>query len=169
MSRAEVRLRRIESHADLAPATALARAFGDWATERIEVDLGIVVPPEADHPTSVLHDLIASGGRLYVAEIDGESVGVGDLKLLTSTTGEIKRMFVRTEARGLGVGRAIVEQLVADGRELGCETLYLESASFMHSAHALYRSVGFVPSEPYPGREFEDVEHDVSIFMRLDL
>ena len=40
-------------------------------------------------------------------------------------------------------------------RGLGCETIYLESASFMHSAHALYRSVGFVPATPYPGREFE--------------
>ena len=169
MPRDEVRLRRVESQAQLAPAIALARAFGDWATERIRVELGIVVPPDADHPTSVLDDLIASGGRLYVAEVRGEAVGVGGLKLLAGTVAEIKRMFVRPEARGSGVGRAIVERLVGDARELGCETVYLESASFMHAAHALYRSVGFVPSEPYAGREFEDVEHDVSIFMRLDL
>jgi GNAT superfamily N-acetyltransferase len=169
MPRDEVRLRRVESQTQLASAIELARAFGDWATERIQVELGIAVPPDADHPTSVLDDLIASGGRLYVAEVAGEAVGVGGLKLLTETVGEIKRMFVRPEARGLGVGRAIVEQLIGDARELGCETVYLESASFMHAAHALYRSVGFVSSEPYAGREFEDVEHDVSIFMRLDL
>jgi hypothetical protein len=39
----------------------------------------------------------------------------------------------------------------------------------MHPAHALYRSVGFVPSESYPGREFEGAPHDVSVFLRLDL
>ena len=78
-------------------------------------------------------------------------------------------MFVRPTARGLGVGRAIVQQLIDDARELGCETIYLESASFMHSAHALYRSVGFAPGDSYSGREFEGVAHDVSVFMRLDL
>lgn len=163
-----VRLRRIEPGDELASAKALARAFGDWATERIRVELGIEVPPEADHPSEVLDELLDSGGRLYLADADGEAIGVGGLKRLTDTTGEIKRMYVRPDARGLGVGRAIVDRLVADARELGLETVYLESASFMHAAHALYRSVGFVPSDPYPGREFEGLEHDVSVFMRLD-
>ncbi|HZO33771.1 MAG TPA: GNAT family N-acetyltransferase [Gaiellaceae bacterium] len=169
MPKPAVRLRRIEPRDELAPAKALARAFGDWATERIRVELGIAVPPDADHPSEVLDELLAAGGRLYLAEANGEAVGIGALKRLTETTGEIKRMYVRPDARGLGVGRALVDRLVADARELGLETVYLESASFMHAAHALYRSVGFVPSDPYPGREFEDLEHDVSVFMRLDL
>jgi GNAT superfamily N-acetyltransferase len=169
VARGEVRLRPIESSGEIAPAAALAREFGDWATERIRIELGIVIPAEDDHPTAVLDELLASGGRLYVAEVDGEAVGVGGLKLLSDTAGEIKRMFVRPAAQGLGVGRAIVQQLIADARALGCQTIYLESASFMHPAHALYRSVGFVPSNSYGGREFEGAAHDVSVFMRLDL
>ncbi len=169
MAAREVRLRRVESPGDLAVATALAREFGDWATERIRVELGIVIPAEADHPASVLDEVLESGGRLYVAEVEREAVGVGGLKLLSKTTGEIKRMFVRPTARGLGVGRTVVQQLVEDARALGCETIFLESASFMHSAHALYRSVGFAPSGSYPGREFEGAAADVSVFMRLDL
>jgi GNAT superfamily N-acetyltransferase len=164
-----VRLRRIESVDELAPATALAREFGDWATEQIRVELGIVITAEVDHPATVLNELLAHGGRLYVAEVDGEAIGVGGLKRLSDTVGEIKRMFVRPTARGLGVGRAIIGQLIDDARALGYETVYLESASFMHPAHALYRSVGFVPSESYPGREFEGAPHDVSVFLRLDL
>jgi GNAT superfamily N-acetyltransferase len=169
VARNEVRLRRIESADDLAPASALAREFGDWASERIRVELGILIPAEADHRTDVLDELLASGGRLYVAEVDGVAVGVGGLKRMSDTVGEIKRMFVRPTARGLGVGRAIIQQLIGDAREMGCEAIYLESASFMHSAHALYRSVGFVPSNSYAGREFAGVAHDVSVFMRLDL
>ncbi len=165
----DVQLRRIESADELTPATVLAREFGDWATERIRLELGIVIPPDEDHPTGVLEEVIASGGRVYVAVVDGDAVGVGGLKLLTTTTGEIKRMFVRPTARGLGAGRAIVQQLIDDARELGRETIYLESASFMHDAHSLYRSVGFVPSASYPGREFEGAAHDISVFMRLDL
>jgi GNAT superfamily N-acetyltransferase len=104
-----------------------------------------------------------------VAEVEGQPVGVGGLKLLSDIDGEVKRMFVRPAARGLGVGRAIVQRLIDDARGLGCETIYLESASFMHGAHSLYRSVGFVASPSYAGREFEGVAHDISVFMRLDL
>jgi GNAT superfamily N-acetyltransferase len=162
-------LRRIESTAELAPAIALAREFGDWASERIRHEFGIVIPTEEDHPTDLLNELLEPEGRLYVAEVSGVAVGVGGLKRLSNGIGEIKRMYVRPQARGLGVGRAIVEQLIADAREIGFRTIYLESASFMHSAHALYRSVGFVPSGSYPGREFEGADHDVSVFMRLEL
>lgn len=169
MARREVRLRRLQSVEDLAEATVLAREFGDWATEQARLQLGIIIPREIDHRGEVLDEVLATGGRLYIAEVEGKAVGVGGLKLLSAEVGEVKRMFVRPSARGLGAGRAIVEQLIADARALGCEMLYLESASFMHSAHVLYRSVGFEPSESYPGREFEGVEHDISVFMRLDL
>jgi GNAT superfamily N-acetyltransferase len=164
-----IHLRRLESEDELAPVIALAREFGDWASERIRDEFGIVIPPEKDHPTHLLNELLEPECRLYVAEVDGEAVGVGGLKRLGAGVAEIKRMYVRPAARGLGVGRAIVERLIGDARELGYETIYLESASFMHSAHKLYRSVGFVPSGSYPGREFEGADHDVSVFMRLDL
>jgi len=163
-----VRLRRIESTEELGPALTLAREFGDWASAHIKAELGIAIPADEDHSPTVLEDLLESG-RLYVAEVDGEAIGIGALKRLGDEVAEIKRMYVRPSARGLGVGRAIVQQLIADARDLGCETLVLESASFMHSAHALYRSVGFVPSDSYPGREFAGAPYDMSIFMRLDL
>jgi GNAT superfamily N-acetyltransferase len=165
----DLSLRRIESSGELASAAALAREFGDWASEEIRARFGIVIPGDANHPAEILDELLESGGHLYVAEVSGEAVGVGGLKLLSTTVGEIKRMYVRPTARGLGIGRAIVQQLIDDARTMGCETVFLESASFMHSAHALYRSVGFVPSGSYAGREFEGTAHDVSVFMRLDL
>jgi len=45
----------------------------------------------------------------------------------------------------------------------------LAGSTSPRSTARLYRSVGFVPSEPYPGREFEGAPNDVSVFMRLDL
>jgi GNAT superfamily N-acetyltransferase len=165
----ELRLRRIATREELPPAIELAREFGEWASARILAEFGIEIPPEADHPVELLEDLLGHDGRLYVAELDREPVGVGGLKRLSADTAEIKRMYVRPSGRGEGAGRAIVERLVADARELGYTTLYLESASFMHEAHALYRSVGFVETASYAGREFEGVAHDVSIFMRLGL
>jgi hypothetical protein len=71
-----VQLRRIESGDELSEASALAREFGDWATEQIAIELGIVIPAELDHPTGVLDELLESGGRVYVAQVDGETEGV---------------------------------------------------------------------------------------------
>ena len=169
MAPSSVHLRRLHSADELAPAVTLAREFGEYAAAQLEAEHGIVIAEELDHSTDQLDTLLESGGRLYVAEVGGEAVGLGGLKLLGKRVGEVKRMFVRPSARGLGVGRAIVERLIADARELGCEAVVLESASFMHSAHALYRSVGFVPADSYAGREFEDFDHEGVVFMRLDL
>jgi GNAT superfamily N-acetyltransferase len=164
-----VRLRRLESPDELAPAETLAREFGEYASAQLQAEHGLVIPEVLDHSADQLGTLLESGGRLYVAEVDGEAVGLGGLKLLGGGLGEVKRMFVRPSVRGLGVGRAIVEQLITDARELGCVAVVLESASFMHAAHALYRSVGFVPTDGYAGREFEQFDHDGVVFMRLEL
>lgn len=163
-----LQLRRIETSDDLTSARALAQGFGEWASEQIRAQLGIV-PPDVDHPTHVLDDILESEGRLYIAEVDAQPAGIGGLKRLGPTAAEIKRMFVQPTTQRSGIGRAILQQLIDDAREIGCDTLYLESASFMHSAHALYHRAGFVPCDAYPGREFESSAHDVSLFMRLDL
>jgi GNAT superfamily N-acetyltransferase len=163
-------LKRIESSTELDPARTLAREFGDWATQQAREQLGVVIPTDADHPNEALDELLASGGRLYIAEFEGQPTGIGGLKRLSGTSAEIKRMFVRSTTRKRGVGRAILQQLINDAHELGCDTVYLESARFMTSAHALYQSAGFVPCDAYPGREFESVDdHNISLFMRLDL
>jgi GNAT superfamily N-acetyltransferase len=119
-----------------------------------------------------LEGSLDSGARLYLAEIDGEPVGMGALRPLAPDEAEIKRMYVRPSSRGLGVGRAILQRLIDDARTLGYRTIHLDSAPFMHEAHALYRSVGFVPSEPHEGWEFEGVPalREVPVvFMSLDL
>ena len=104
MARDQLRLRRIESTDELASATALAREFGDLGYRAHQVELGIVVPAGADHPAEVLDEAARVGRGLYVAEVDGEPVGVGGLKFLSGSASEIKRMFVRPAARGLGIG-----------------------------------------------------------------
>lgn len=53
-------------------------------------------------------------------------------------------MFVRPAARGTGLGRMVLEQLIADACREGFRTVQLETFTFMRSALALYRSMGFV-------------------------
>ena len=173
VARTEVVLRLVEAADDLGPVLVLSGELTEWARGRTLADYGIELEFESDQ--ALFRDLEVmreSRARLYVAEIEGEPVGMGGLRPLVADEAEIKRMYVRPSARGLGVGRAILQRLVDDARALGYKTIRLDSAPFMHEAHALYGSFGFVPSSPHAGWEFEGVPalRDVPVvFMSLDL
>jgi GNAT superfamily N-acetyltransferase len=166
-------LRLVEAADDLGPVVLLSGELTEWARRRTRADYGIDLEFESEQ--ALFHDLEVmreSRSRLYLAEIAGEPVGIGGLRPLTADEAEIKRMYVRPSARGLGVGRAILVRLIDDARALGYKTIRLDSAPFMHEAHGLYRSFGFVPSSPHQGWEFESVPalRDVPVvFMSLDL
>ena len=72
---------------------------------------------------------------------------------------------------GHGLGRQLLEQLLADARALEFRLIRLESAVFMLEAHALYRSAGFTDVPPYEGREFADIPGaaEIQVFMALQL
>jgi GNAT superfamily N-acetyltransferase len=121
-----------------------------WCVARLADDLGM----RFDQPDQVMEQhhqafraelpkLVGPRGRLVVARLGGRAVGVGGLKPVDDTTAEIKRMYVRPEARGRGIGRALLERLLADALAEGYDIARLETLSFMTEAHALYRSLGF--------------------------
>lgn len=91
--------------------------------------------------------LLGGRGRLLLAHLDGQAVGLVALKPVDAQAAEVKRLYVRPSARGRGVARALMQRLVDDARDEGFATLRLETASFMAAAHALYRSLGFTESE----------------------
>jgi GNAT superfamily N-acetyltransferase len=128
----------------------ILREYLTWCRERLAADHGVVFDdPDAavaaHHRefTEELPHLLGPRGRLLVACASSVVVGVGALKPVDSTVVEIKRMYVRPQARGQGIGRAILERLLADARTIGYHVARLETATFMREAHALYRSLGF--------------------------
>lgn len=98
---------------------------------------------EADFFDLPTRDLVPRAGVFLVAWLDGEPVGCGSLRRLGDDQGEVKRMYVVPEARRLGVGRALLEALEAEGRELGLGALILETGARQPEAIALYRSAGW--------------------------
>jgi GNAT superfamily N-acetyltransferase len=162
----------IETADDLGPVVVLAGELAEWARGRTFQEYGIEVEFESQEGLFLdLDGLREPRARLYVAEVDDEPVGTGGLRPLGTEEAEIKRMYVRPSARGLGVGRAILHRLIDDARALGYRTIRLDTALFMREAQALYRSFGFVPSSSHKGWEFESVPavHEVAVFMSLDL
>jgi putative acetyltransferase len=61
----------------------------------------------------------------------------------------MKRLYVRSDFRGKGVGGALVDALVGSAREIGYERLRLDTLPLMTTAIAMYRSMGFKEIAPY--------------------
>ena len=106
-------------------------------------------------------------GCLLLASYDKQPAGCGGLRRLTPSMGEINRIYVRPIFRGKGIGRAVVNTLIANARQIGYTSLRLNTASFMKEAHALYYSVGFKDIAAY--REIPDTFKPYELFMELAL
>jgi len=104
-------------------------------------------------------------GECLLATRGDEPVGILMLKKLDEDVCEMNRMFVRDTARGLGAGRALVQQLKVCGREMGFKTMVLSALPRHHEALALYRSLGFKNDN----RPREAGDSDNSVLMRFDL
>ena len=83
-------------------------------------------------------------GEAFLASHDGKAVGLVLLKPHGARDGEMNRMFVRETARGLGLGRALGEALVAEARARGMGTVWLDALYRHVEALPLYESLGFV-------------------------
>jgi ribosomal protein S18 acetylase RimI-like enzyme len=96
------------------------------------------------------------GGDLWVAWDGADAVGCVALHALGPDVAELKRMYVRPEARGRGVARRLTEHAIAEATARGYATLRLGTLTTMHAAQRLYASVGFRRIAPYRPIEFGD-------------
>ena len=108
-------------------------------------------------------------GQLILAVYQGKVCGLGSLKTINSEIGEIKRMFVDPTVRRVGAGRAILEGLLLEAKNVGYKKVRLDSPKFMQAAHCLYRSYGFCDIEAYPEMEIPAEFKDYLLYMELDL
>ncbi|MFN3943962.1 MAG: GNAT family N-acetyltransferase [Allosphingosinicella sp.] len=112
----------------------------------------------ANSPPAACHVLDPDGLRapgivFWSLREDGRLLGVGALKRLAADHGEVKSMRTAPDALGRGAGRAMLRQLIADGRRRGFARISLETGSTADFAAALrlYESEGFVPCGPFGG------------------
>lgn len=123
-------------------------------------------PPEDVHALDV-DRLLSPGVTFYTLREDGILLGVGALRELEPTHGEIKSMHTAQIARGNGVGRAILDHLLETARSRGYERVSLETGTMdeFAAARSLYVKAGFEECPPF-------AEYSVSrnsVCMTLDL
>lgn len=104
-------------------------------------------------------------GRLYLATIDDEAAGCIALRDLGGSICEMKRLYLRENARGKGLGNSLIEKLIAEARVICYRKMRLDtSPPKMVKAVKLYESHGFHQIPPY-----YDNPHDGVLFMELSL
>jgi len=95
-------------------------------------------------------DYAPPGGRLLLATRESQPAGCVALHKLDEEVCEMKRLYVRPQFRGKGLGRVLSERAVADAREIGYKRLRLDTVEpMMRDAVGLYRKLGFHEIAPY--------------------
>ncbi len=115
----------------------------------LDFDLGF---QNIDHELTILPTMYGPPrGILFLVKADGEFVGCAALRPIeNATTCELKRMFLRPDYRGRGIGKAIVEKSLERARQLGYKTMKLDTIGYkMPWAVGLYQSYGFRETAPY--------------------
>lgn len=123
-------------------------------------------PPGHVHALD-LSGLTAPGVSVYSAWIDGDIAGIGALKRLDASSGEIKSMRTHPDHLRKGVAAAILEHLIGEARAAGLTRLSLETGSgdAFEPALALYRRRGFVNGPAFGGYQASAFNQ----FLHLDL
>jgi putative acetyltransferase len=128
--------------------TAFQKLNEEWITEFFDSlepqDEAVIGAPQ--------RNILEAGGRIFFAVRQCQIVGC--CALVAGTHGyEVAKMAVTVSARGAGIGRKLLEQVIAAARELGATRLFLETNRKLAPAIRLYESAGFQhlpPERFYP-------------------
>ena len=106
--------------------------------------------------TALPHEVRPPAGEFFIAYLHGEAVGCGAVKHHADAPAEIKRMWIAPRARGLGLGRRLLERLEACARAGGARVAHIETSAVLVEALSLYRSTGWVEVPAFNDEPFAD-------------
>jgi ribosomal protein S18 acetylase RimI-like enzyme len=153
-----INLVKAQSQRDLEHARELFKEYEAW------LGINLCFQNFARELAELPGEYVPPDGRLLLAVESKRVAGCIALRKIGDGTCEMKRLFVRSESRGKGLGRKLVDAIIREAREIGYERMRLDTLpGKMDKAIALYRSLGFKEIEPYyqnpvPGAKFMELE-----------
>ncbi|HXW78579.1 MAG TPA: MarR family winged helix-turn-helix transcriptional regulator, partial [Acidimicrobiales bacterium] len=106
--------------------------------------------------TALPHEVRLPAGEFFVAYLYGEAVGCGAVKHHADAPAEIKRMWIAPRARGLGLGRRLLERLETCACAGGARVAHIETSAVLVEALSLYRSAGWAEVSAFNEEPFAD-------------
>ena len=153
-------------------AIAVASSAEDMETARqlfqeyaASLDIDLSFQDFGEELRSLPGEYAFPGGRLILAWHGDEAAGCVALRRFTRTTCEMKRLFVRPQFRGLGIGRQLAEEVIRQAQRMGYRRMVLDTIGSMRTAIWLYISLGFTEIlsyryNPVPGARFFSLDLD---------
>jgi ribosomal protein S18 acetylase RimI-like enzyme len=141
----QFQLSKARTAEEIAAVATLFREYADW----LGIDLSF---QDFESELTTLPGKYAPpfGELLLARSVDGDSLGcVGVRPLGGSEVCEMKRLYVRPQARSLGIGRALVAAILSVAKDLGYAEMKLDTLSSMKEAIALYKEFGFARIPAY--------------------
>lgn len=137
------------------PAGAEARACVDAYVKELDARFEGGFDP-ARSVSADPEELLPPAGLFLLARLDGRALGCGGLKVTGRGQGEVKRMWVAPDARGLGIAQRLLERLEAWAAEAGLRRLRLDTNRTLDEARALYLRNGYVEIPAYNANRYAD-------------
>lgn len=132
---------------------SISREAADSPDARVliaELDsaLALNYAPESRHGYSV-GKLLREGVHFYIARVDGLPAGCGGLRFFDAGYAELKRMYVRPQHRGAGLGAGLLAHLEGCAQAAGIMLVRLETGIYQTAAIRLYERAGYVRIPPF--------------------
>jgi putative acetyltransferase len=143
MINGEMKIKRAESLSEIDEVRRLFREYeaflgADLSFQNFENELaslpGKYAPPR---------------GALLIGLAERDVAGCVALRELSYGVCEMKRLFVRPESRGTGLGRLLAQEIIAVARDLGYSLMRLDTLDRLRDAMQLYETLGFRRTDPY--------------------
>jgi putative acetyltransferase len=99
------------------------------------------------------------GCILFMKTAENNVMGCVALKPIAEKTCEMKRLYVRSTYRGMGIGRSLVQKLIQFAYQAGYDTMKLDTLTSLQEAIGLYQSFGFVETQPYVYNPLDNVRY----------
>ncbi|NWF88521.1 MAG: GNAT family N-acetyltransferase [Ignavibacteriaceae bacterium] len=103
-------------------------------------------------------------GRLILALDENKPIGCVALRKLEKDICEMKRLYVKPEMRGIGLGKQLVQKIIDEALKIGYVKMRLDTVPKMKEAIDLYHKIGFKEVEPYRENPIEG-----ALYMEKDL
>ena len=131
----------------------------------LDEDLDRRVGAVIDRSKYTCYNLTDKIKEAIVVYLDGKPVGGGAIRSYDEATMELKRIFVRPEAQGHGIGTSLVSKLIEWAKELGYTKIVLETGELLAESVHVYSKLGFERIPNYG--QYADMED--SYCMGMDL
>ncbi|MCU1491661.1 MAG: acetyltransferase [Acidimicrobiaceae bacterium] len=157
----------VEEHLRISPAETAAdyEVFATFVREYLDsLDFAVDFQDTERELAELDHEDGAGNGLALIAYTESLPVGITGVRRSTEDICELKRMYVRRDQQGRGVGRALGERAIAEARGRGFRRMQLDTLGRMSAAVTLYRSLGFQDIAPYRYNPLAD-----AIFLEREL